>query len=100
MLPFENSDDNPEAEYLSDGITESIINNLSQLSKLSVRSFSSVVHYKNKDVSPQTAGRELNVRAVLTGRLVRRGRDGEAGCVVGRAPDARGQGVARRHRGE
>jgi tetratricopeptide (TPR) repeat protein len=43
------------------------------LPKLSVRSFSSVVHYKNKDINPQTAGRDLNVRAVLTGRLVRRG---------------------------
>jgi eukaryotic-like serine/threonine-protein kinase len=73
VLPFVNMAGDPGTEYLSDGISESIINNLSQLSKLSVRSFSSVVHYKNKDVSPQTAGRELNVRAVLTGRLVRRG---------------------------
>jgi serine/threonine-protein kinase len=73
VLPFVNMAGDPGTEYLSDGIAESIINNLSQLPKLSVRSFSSVVHYKNKDVSPQTAGRELNVRAVLTGRLVRRG---------------------------
>ena len=73
VLPFANMTADPNTEYLSDGIAESIINNLSQLPKLSVRSFSSVVHYKNKDISPQTAGRELNVRAILTGRLVRRG---------------------------
>jgi len=73
VLPFVNMAGDPGTEYLSDGISESIINNLSQLPKLSVRSFSSVTHYKNKDISPQTAGRELNVRAVLTGRLVRRG---------------------------
>ena len=75
VLPFVNMAGDPGTEYLSDGISESIINNLSQLPKLSVRSFSSVVHYRNKDISPQTAGRELNVRAVLTGRLVRRGDD-------------------------
>jgi serine/threonine protein kinase/tetratricopeptide (TPR) repeat protein len=73
VLPFVNMAGDPGTEYLSDGISESIINNLSQLPKLAVRSFSSVVHYKNKDISPQTAGRELKVRAVLTGRLVRRG---------------------------
>jgi TolB-like protein/Flp pilus assembly protein TadD len=73
VLPFVNMAGDPGTEYLSDGISESIINNLSQLPKLSVRSFSSVARYKNKDIGPQTAGRELNVRAVLTGRLVRRG---------------------------
>jgi TolB-like protein len=74
-LPFENVGGDPGTEYLSDGITESIINNLSQLPKLSVRSFSSVVHYKNKDINPLVAGRELNVRAVLTGRLVHHGNE-------------------------
>ena len=73
VLPFSNMSGDPGTEYLTDGIAESIINNLSQLPKLSVRSFSSVAHYRNKDVNPQTAGRELRVRAVLTGRLVRRG---------------------------
>jgi eukaryotic-like serine/threonine-protein kinase len=73
VLPFVNVGSDPSTEYLSDGITESIINNLSQLPKLSVRSFSSVTHYKKKDVSPDVAGRELKVQAVLTGRLVRRG---------------------------
>ena len=63
----------PGTEYLSDGISESIINNLSQLPKLSVRSFSSVSRYRGKDVSPDAAGKELKVPAVLTGRLVKRG---------------------------
>jgi serine/threonine-protein kinase len=73
VLPFVNVGGNPGTEYLSDGITESIINNLSQLPKVSVRSFSSVARYKNKDVDPQDAGRALKVQAVLTGRLVNHG---------------------------
>lgn len=73
VLAFENVGGDPATEYLSDGITESIINSLSRLPKLSVRSFSSVQHFKKGAVSPETAGRELKVRAVLTGRLVKRG---------------------------
>ncbi len=73
VLPFANMGGDSGTEYLSDGIAESIINNLSQIPKLSVRSFSSVVRFKNKDLAPEEAGRQLNVRAVLTGRLVRRG---------------------------
>jgi serine/threonine protein kinase/tetratricopeptide (TPR) repeat protein len=73
VLPFVNVGADAGTEYLSDGITESIINNMSQLPKLSVRSFSSVAHYKSKDVNPQAVGRELNVEAVLTGRLVHHG---------------------------
>jgi serine/threonine protein kinase/tetratricopeptide (TPR) repeat protein len=73
VLPFVNVGGNPGSEYLSDGITESIINNLSQLPKVSVRSFSSVARYKNKDVDPQEAGHALKVQAVLIGRLVHNG---------------------------
>jgi TolB-like protein/cytochrome c-type biogenesis protein CcmH/NrfG len=73
VLPFVNVGADPGTEYLSDGIAESIINNLSQLPQLSVRSFSSVAHYKTKDVNPETVGRELKVRAVIIGRLVHRG---------------------------
>jgi serine/threonine protein kinase/tetratricopeptide (TPR) repeat protein len=75
ILPFTNMGSDANAEYLSDGITESIINNLSQVPKLSVRSFSSVLHYKGKDVDPQVAGRALKVQAVLTGRLVHHGNE-------------------------
>jgi TolB-like protein/tetratricopeptide (TPR) repeat protein len=73
VLPFVNMGGDPGTDYLSDGIAESIINNLSQLPKLSVRSFSSVAHYRSRDTNPQSAGKDLKVRAVLTGRLVRRG---------------------------
>jgi serine/threonine protein kinase/tetratricopeptide (TPR) repeat protein len=73
VLPFVNAGGDQSIEYLSDGITESIINNLSQLPQLSVRSFSAVAHFKNKEADPQASGKELKVSAVLTGRLVRRG---------------------------
>src|SRR5579871_1466147 len=73
VLPFVNVSGDPGIEYLSDGIAESIINSMSQLPKLSIRSFSSVAHYKSKDVNPQAVGQDLNVQAVLTGRLIHRG---------------------------
>jgi len=75
VLPFTNVGGDPNAEYLSDGIAESIINNLSQLPKLEVRSFSSAETFKGRPVAPDEAGRQLKVRAILTGRLVRRGDD-------------------------
>ena len=75
VLPFVNAGADPGTEYLSDGIAESIINTISQLPKISVRSFSSVARYRNKEVNPQDVGRDLNVRAVITGRLVRHGDD-------------------------
>jgi serine/threonine-protein kinase len=73
VLPFENVGADPNTEYLSDGITESIINTLSQLSNLSVMSSSSVFHFKGKDIDPQKAGKELGVKAVLRGRVIQRG---------------------------
>jgi len=73
VLPFANVGNDPGNEYLTDGLTESIINSLSQTPKLSVRSFSSVAHLKNAAISPKDAGAKLKVRAVLTGRVVRRG---------------------------
>jgi eukaryotic-like serine/threonine-protein kinase len=73
VLPFENVGADPNTEYLSDGITETLINTLSQLSHLSVRSRTSVFHYKGKDVDPIKAGREMGVKAVLVGRVSQRG---------------------------
>jgi serine/threonine protein kinase/tetratricopeptide (TPR) repeat protein len=73
VLPFENVGADPNTEYLSDGITESLINTLSQLSNLSMRSRTSVFHYKGKDVDPLKAGKELGVKAVLVGRVTQRG---------------------------
>jgi serine/threonine protein kinase/Tfp pilus assembly protein PilF len=64
---------NPDREYLSDGLTESIINNLSQLTNLKVIARSSVFRYKGKDRDVQAIGRELNVRAVLVGQIKQAG---------------------------
>ena len=63
----------PDREYLSDGLTESIINNLSQLANLKVIARSSVFRYKGKDLDVQAIGRELNVRAVLFGQIKQAG---------------------------
>ena len=73
VLPFENVGGDPSTEYLSDGITESLINTMSQLSNLTVMSRSSVFHFKGKEVDPQKAGKELGVKAVLVGRVTQRG---------------------------
>jgi TolB-like protein/Flp pilus assembly protein TadD len=71
VLPFENND--PGTEYLSDGLTESVINNLARLPNLRVISRNSVFRYKGQQVDSTSAGKELNVRAVLTGRVIQRG---------------------------
>src|SRR5207244_10241349 len=73
VLPFTNASGNSDIEYLSDGITESLINSLSQLPNLSVKARSTVFHYKDKDVTPQQVGSELSVQAVLNGRVAQRG---------------------------
>jgi TolB-like protein/Tfp pilus assembly protein PilF len=73
VLPFANQNHDPDTDYLSDGLTESIINSLTQLSNLRVIPRSSAFRYKDKDTDPLTAGKELGVRAVLTGRVVQRG---------------------------
>jgi eukaryotic-like serine/threonine-protein kinase len=73
VLPFENQNHDPNVDWLSDGVTESIINSLTQLSNLRVIPRNSVFRYKGKDSDPLTVGKELGVRAVLTGRLLQRG---------------------------
>jgi serine/threonine-protein kinase len=74
VLPFTNASGDPDAEYLSDGLTESLINSLSQLPGLRVSARSVVFRYKGRDADPQKIGQDLNVRAVLTGRVSQRGR--------------------------
>jgi serine/threonine-protein kinase len=71
ILPFINDSKDPNAEYLSDGLTESIINSLSQLPNLRVMSRNAAFRFKHANVDPLEAGRNLNVGAVLTGRLVK-----------------------------
>lgn len=73
VLPLVNVGSDPSTDYLSDGITESLINSLSRLPDLKVMSRSSVFRYKGKETDPKAVGDELGVQAVLTGRLVQRG---------------------------
>ena len=70
VLPFENASGDPEHEYLSDGITGSLINILATLPKLRVMAQSTVSRYKSRKIDPQAIGRDLNVRAVLTGKIM------------------------------
>jgi serine/threonine protein kinase/tetratricopeptide (TPR) repeat protein len=73
ILPFVNESNDQSADYLSDGITESITNSLSQLPGLTVMSRNAAFRFKNKNADPQEAGRALSVGAVLSGRLVKLG---------------------------
>src|SRR5450432_78386 len=73
VLPFENASRDPEHEYLSDGIAGSLINILATIPKLRVMAQSTVLRYKGRGIDPQALGRELNVRAVLTGRIMQSG---------------------------
>jgi eukaryotic-like serine/threonine-protein kinase len=70
VLPFENASGEPEHEYLSDGITGSLINSLATVPKLRVMARSTVFRYKGREIDPQAIGHQLNVRAVLTGRIM------------------------------
>lgn len=73
VIPFMNQNKDPGAEWISDGLTESLINNLTQLPNLRVIARSSMFRYKGKETDPIAVGNELGVRAVLTGRLMQRG---------------------------
>jgi TolB-like protein/DNA-binding winged helix-turn-helix (wHTH) protein/Tfp pilus assembly protein PilF len=73
VLPFVNASADPDTEYLSDGITETLIGQLSQIPRLKVMARSTVFRFKGSNIDPQKVGRDLNVRAVLTGRVLQRG---------------------------
>ena len=73
VLPFDNTSRDPEYEYLSDGITASLINILATVPKLRVMAQSTVFRFKGRAIDPQATGRDLNVRAVLTGRVMQSG---------------------------
>jgi len=74
-MPFVNASGNPDLEYLSDGITENIINRISLASHLKMIANNSVFKYKGQTIDPQKAGRELGVQAVLLGRVAEHGED-------------------------
>ena len=73
VMPFVNESGNADVEYLSDGMTETLIKSLSQLPNLNVKPRSSVFRYKGKETDLQTIARELNVQAILNGRILQRG---------------------------
>jgi len=75
IMPIINEGGNVDAEYLSDGLTEALITSLSQLPQLNVKARSSVFRYKGLNKDPQQIARELNVQAILNGRIVQRGGD-------------------------
>jgi TolB-like protein len=73
VMPFVNESGNADLDYLSDGMTETLINALMQLPNLNVQARSSVFRYKGKDMGAPAIGKELNVQAILNGRVVQRG---------------------------
>ena len=75
VLPFVNVSNNPDTEYLSDGVTQSLINNLSQLPNLKVIASTSSFRYKGKEIDLEDVSRALGVEAVLLGRIAQRGDD-------------------------
>jgi serine/threonine protein kinase/tetratricopeptide (TPR) repeat protein len=75
VLPLVNQSQDQELDYLSDGLTESLINNLSQIPRLRVMARSTVFRYKGQNTDPRIVGRQLDVKAVLTGHLRQQGND-------------------------
>ncbi len=75
VLPFVNASADPSMEYLSDGITEGIIDRLSGLPNVKVISRTSAFRYKQRDIEPQKVAHELGVEALVTGRVLQRGDD-------------------------
>ncbi len=73
VMPFVNESGNADVEYLSDGMTETLIKSLSNLPSMDVKPRSAVFRYKGKDTDVLTIGKELNVQAILNGRVVQRG---------------------------
>jgi TolB-like protein/Tfp pilus assembly protein PilF len=73
VLPFQNSSGDPNVDYLSDGVTESIINSLSRLTQLKVMARSTMFRFKGRESDPQAVGKELGVNAVMTGRMLQQG---------------------------
>ncbi len=72
VMPFVDESGNADAEYLSDGMTETLISKLAHLPNLNVKALASVFRYKGKDADPKVIGKELSVQAVLLGRVIQR----------------------------
>jgi len=90
VLPFANLSDDPEAEYLSEGITDSLINSLAELPTIKkVIARASVFEYKDQEVDPRVVGRDLGVKAVVTGKIVQRGENLSISVALVQARDSR-----------
>jgi serine/threonine protein kinase len=88
VLPFTNATSDPNAEYLSDGLTDGLIDRLSNIPKLRVMSHSAVFRYKTGQADPQTVGHDLHVDAILTGRVTQRGDSLEINTELVNAQDS------------
>jgi eukaryotic-like serine/threonine-protein kinase len=75
VLPFANASGDPNTEYLSDGITEGVIDRLSGLPNIKVISRTSAFHFKGRDIEPKKVAKDLGVDALVTGRVIQRGND-------------------------
>lgn len=73
VMPFVNESGNADLEYLSDGMTETLIGSLAQLPSLNVKARSSVFRYKGRETDARTIGNDLKVQAILNGRIAQRG---------------------------
>ena len=71
-MPFVNETGNPDVEYLSDGMTDTLISSLSELPNIKVKARASVFRYKGTEIDPRTIGRELGVQAIVNGRVAQR----------------------------
>jgi TolB-like protein len=87
VIPFANSGGNAEADFLSDGLTESLISGLAHVPQLKVKSRNSVFRYKGQDVDVQKVGKELTVDALVTGRVVQRGDDVQVSADLTKVDD-------------
>jgi TolB-like protein/DNA-binding winged helix-turn-helix (wHTH) protein/Tfp pilus assembly protein PilF len=73
VLPFANLSNDPELDYVSDGITENLINRLSQVPRLKIIAHNSVSHYKGKEIDAKEVGKTLGVQALVVGRVAQHG---------------------------
>jgi serine/threonine-protein kinase len=80
VMPFVNETGDPQVEYLSDGMTDTLISSLSELPNLKVKARTSVFRYKGKEIDPKTIGKELGVQAIVNGRVSRR--DGRTNVLL------------------
>jgi serine/threonine protein kinase/Tfp pilus assembly protein PilF len=80
VMPFVNETGDPQLEYLSDGMTDTLISSLSELPNLKVKARTSIFRYKGKEIDPKTIGKELGVQAIVNGRVTQR--DGRTNVLL------------------